>query len=214
MERLWPHRGRVSPGQCPHDNGPHTYPERQPRAFRENHTRGAIHRPSVVNLISNTTKAKGLSIRARLDANTYATGIKVKDEQIAALLIQPEELHGEWNHTISPRAPAKRVFSGAKALVIRDNQADPFEDRQLQLYPRIPLPYPGAEVPAFVECFSAIDIGDQDNAPEASPIDFLVQLQVDQEIIGSHGAGALFPIPCPPVSPQVPVVVALEPEAV
>jgi len=57
----------------------------------------------IVNLIAATTTAKGLSVRAALDSNKYPTGIKVTDEQMAALRIAPAEFHGEWNYTVKPR---------------------------------------------------------------------------------------------------------------
>ncbi|MBV9280325.1 MAG: hypothetical protein JOZ41_09620, partial [Chloroflexi bacterium] len=31
------------------------------------------------------------------------TGVKVSDEEMAALRIEREEFHGEWNYTILPR---------------------------------------------------------------------------------------------------------------
>jgi hypothetical protein len=58
----------------------------------------------IVNLISNTTTTKGLRIQACLDTNSYPTGIKVTDQQMADLRIKPADFHGEWNYTISPRS--------------------------------------------------------------------------------------------------------------
>jgi hypothetical protein len=57
----------------------------------------------IVGLIAATTTAKGLTVRAALDTNTYPTGIKVSNEQMAALRIRPAEFHGEWNYTVKPR---------------------------------------------------------------------------------------------------------------
>ncbi len=59
----------------------------------------------VVNLIGNTTTKTGLRIRAELDTNSYKTGIKVSDEQLALVKIKKDNFHGEWNYTISPRTP-------------------------------------------------------------------------------------------------------------
>jgi hypothetical protein len=60
----------------------------------------------VVDLISATTTAAGLTVHAELDAATYPTGLKVPDQQMDALLKtgihQPHKWHGEWNHTIHP----------------------------------------------------------------------------------------------------------------
>jgi hypothetical protein len=40
----------------------------------------------IINLISNTATDKGLTIRAELDCGSYPTGIKVTDEQLAAVV--------------------------------------------------------------------------------------------------------------------------------
>ena len=61
-------------------------------------------RAVVVNLIGDTKTETGLHIEAELDANTYKTGIKVSDEQLAAVRIEPDTFHGEWNYTINPNA--------------------------------------------------------------------------------------------------------------
>jgi transposase len=58
----------------------------------------------IVNLIGNTTTQKGLRIRAELDLQTYPTGIKIADADLAELMIEKAEFHGEWNYRISPRA--------------------------------------------------------------------------------------------------------------
>jgi len=38
-----------------------------------------------------------------LDCNTYETGIKVSDEELAAVQLEKEAFHGDWNYTISPK---------------------------------------------------------------------------------------------------------------
>src|SRR5262249_48537411 len=43
-------------------------------------------------------------IKAELDENRYPTGIKVSDEDLAAVRIQREKFHGDWNYTILPSA--------------------------------------------------------------------------------------------------------------
>jgi hypothetical protein len=60
-------------------------------------------RAIVVGLIGNTRTQEGLQIRAELDTNQYATGIKVSDEELAALRVEEASFHGEWNYTIVPR---------------------------------------------------------------------------------------------------------------
>jgi hypothetical protein len=37
---------------------------------------------------------------------TYPAGIKVTDDELAAVNITRHEFHGEWNYTISPKARA------------------------------------------------------------------------------------------------------------
>jgi Rhodopirellula transposase DDE domain len=61
-----------------------------------------LSRAVVVNLIGNTKTKAGLQIQAELDTNSYETGIKVSDEELAAVRIAKDTFHGEWNYTISP----------------------------------------------------------------------------------------------------------------
>jgi transposase len=65
--------------------------------------RPLLSRSVIVNLIGNTTTKSGLQITAALDTNRYETGLKVTDEQLAAVHIKPDKFHGEWNYTITPR---------------------------------------------------------------------------------------------------------------
>src|SRR3954447_1724721 len=51
----------------------------------------------IVNLIGNTRTGVGLEIEAELDSNPYQIGIKVSDEQLAAVSIERDAFHGEWN---------------------------------------------------------------------------------------------------------------------
>jgi hypothetical protein len=60
-------------------------------------------REVIVNLIANTQTSKGLTIRADLNVNSYAKGIKIADEEMAKLHITPADFHGEWNYSLSPR---------------------------------------------------------------------------------------------------------------
>jgi Rhodopirellula transposase DDE domain len=56
----------------------------------------------VVQLIANTRTETGLRVRAACDRNRYPTGIKVTDQELAAVNLRRDEFHGEWNYTISP----------------------------------------------------------------------------------------------------------------
>jgi hypothetical protein len=58
----------------------------------------------IVKLIGNTTTATGLKVKAALDTDRYESGIKVSDDELAAVRINRDEFHGEWNYSILPRA--------------------------------------------------------------------------------------------------------------
>jgi hypothetical protein len=58
---------------------------------------------TIVELIGATTSTAGLIVRCQLDENLYPAGIKVSDEEMAALNILRDDFHGEWNYTIKPR---------------------------------------------------------------------------------------------------------------
>jgi transposase len=57
----------------------------------------------VLELISHTTTKEGLTVTALKDSTSYPTGLKVSDEELAALNIVTEPFHGEWNYTIKPQ---------------------------------------------------------------------------------------------------------------
>jgi hypothetical protein len=59
----------------------------------------------VVNTIAATTTRAGLTVRAELDPGTYDTGVKVSDEQMAALPLDRHAWHGDWNYTLRPEDP-------------------------------------------------------------------------------------------------------------
>jgi transposase len=55
----------------------------------------------VVDLISATTTRSGLTVHAELDQGSYPTGIKVTDEELAAVPRETHKFHGEWNYTVN-----------------------------------------------------------------------------------------------------------------
>ena len=57
---------------------------------------------TVVNLIGHTTTRTGLAIQAAADTGSYPTGIKVSAEELAAVQLQRDDFHGDWNYTIRP----------------------------------------------------------------------------------------------------------------
>lgn len=57
----------------------------------------------VLELISHTTTTEGLTVTAVKDSQIYPTGLKVTDEELAALNLVRAPFHGEWNYTIKPQ---------------------------------------------------------------------------------------------------------------
>ena len=59
----------------------------------------------IVDLIGHTKTAKGLTIRADIDASLYTKGRRIQDDEMQRIKLQPDTFHGEWNYTILPDAP-------------------------------------------------------------------------------------------------------------
>jgi hypothetical protein len=70
--------------------------------------RPLLSRQVVVNLIGSVTTAEGLKVKAALDENTYDPGIKVSESDLAAVNIERDEFHGEWNYRIGPAAVSRK----------------------------------------------------------------------------------------------------------
>src|SRR5512132_685925 len=66
--------------------------------------RPLLSREVIVELIGATTTHTGLRVRAELDRGRYPLGVKVSDEELAAVPLARHEFHGEWNYTIQPAA--------------------------------------------------------------------------------------------------------------
>jgi hypothetical protein len=66
--------------------------------------RPLLSRQVVVNLIGSTKTRNGLNIKAAIDENAYAKGITVSDDELAALAIERDTFHGEWNYRLLPRS--------------------------------------------------------------------------------------------------------------
>ena len=60
----------------------------------------------IVSAIAATTTRAGLTVRAGLDPGSYPEGVKISDEQMAALPLDRHDWHGDWNYTLRPEAPA------------------------------------------------------------------------------------------------------------
>jgi len=56
---------------------------------------------TIIELISATTTASGLTIRAEEDLNYYETGTKVSKDELAAVPLFRHDFHGDWNYTIA-----------------------------------------------------------------------------------------------------------------
>ncbi len=56
----------------------------------------------IVDLISNTTTATGLTVHCVLDTGQYPTGIKYTRKTVDALPITRHDFHPDWNYTMRP----------------------------------------------------------------------------------------------------------------
>lgn len=61
---------------------------------------------TIVNLIANTTTAKGLTVKCRLDRRKYPTGRKVSDQEMQRVNLERNRFHGDWNYVIKPTPEA------------------------------------------------------------------------------------------------------------
>ena len=57
---------------------------------------------AIVSLIGATTTTSGLRIRSEIDHGSYPLGVKIADEQMAKIHLEPHAFHGDWNYTIQP----------------------------------------------------------------------------------------------------------------
>ena len=57
---------------------------------------------TIVNLIAQTTTAKGLKVTCRLDRRKYPTGRRVSDEEMKRVNLKRNTFHGDWNYVIRP----------------------------------------------------------------------------------------------------------------
>ena len=59
---------------------------------------------TVVNMISATKTKQGLRIQAVLDKGRYETGVKISNEQMKELNLQPHRQNPEWNYSLLPHS--------------------------------------------------------------------------------------------------------------
>ena len=57
----------------------------------------------IIDLIAATTTTTGLTVKSKIDTNTYEKGLKVSDQQMAELQLRREKFHGDWNYKLLPR---------------------------------------------------------------------------------------------------------------
>ncbi len=57
---------------------------------------------TIVELIAATTTRTGLKVQAELDEGDYPKGVKITDQQMAALPLSRHDFHGDWNYTLRP----------------------------------------------------------------------------------------------------------------
>jgi hypothetical protein len=56
----------------------------------------------IVQSIAATTTRTGLRVHAALDTTDYDIGVRISDQQVAALPISRHRFHGDWNYTLRP----------------------------------------------------------------------------------------------------------------
>ncbi len=65
----------------------------------------------IIDLIGATTTSTGLKVYARLDPGHYEKGIKVTDQELAAVNIARDQFHPDWNYTIHPTQKEPLILS-------------------------------------------------------------------------------------------------------
>jgi hypothetical protein len=74
----------------------------------------------IVNLIAATTTRTGLRVQSQLDTGKYPKGIKVGKQDFATIHLSPDDFHGNWNYSISPRKQCDTYFiTGPKHRSLR-----------------------------------------------------------------------------------------------
>jgi hypothetical protein len=69
-----------------------------------------------LHYINDTRTATGLQVQAHLVSTIYETGVKVSDEQLAALALQVPEVCPQWNYTIHPRSNRASTHIGGEVI--------------------------------------------------------------------------------------------------
>jgi hypothetical protein len=69
-----------------------------------------------LHYINGTRTATGLHVQAHLVSTMYETGVKVSDEQMAALALHAHEVCPQWNYTIHPRPNRPSTHKGGEVI--------------------------------------------------------------------------------------------------
>ncbi len=56
----------------------------------------------IIQLIAATNTDAGLTVTCDIDANAYPKGVVVTDAEMAAINLEFDPFHGDWNYTIRP----------------------------------------------------------------------------------------------------------------
>ena len=62
--------------------------------------RPLISHEVIVNLIASTKTRSGLKVRAELDSANFPKGLVATDDDFAAIKIELNDFHGNWNYRI------------------------------------------------------------------------------------------------------------------
>ncbi|EQD40654.1 Transposase, Rhodopirellula-type [mine drainage metagenome] len=63
---------------------------------------------AIVSLIGAVWTHTGLRVRSEIDRGKYPEGRKMTAEQMAQVQLRPDEFHGDWNYTITPRKSKRK----------------------------------------------------------------------------------------------------------
>lgn len=58
---------------------------------------------TIIELLSSTSTAQGLTVTAVVDQNIYPIGVKVSDAEFNKINISRNKFHGDWNYSIRPQ---------------------------------------------------------------------------------------------------------------
>ena len=89
--------------------------------------RPLISHEVIVSTIAATTTRTGLRVRAELDTAAYPAGVKISDQQMAALPLDRHQFHSDWNYTLHPRpaAPASPATATGRPAAPRPGPLRP-----------------------------------------------------------------------------------------